>query len=124
MSSATLTMTHFLSRDRSRPLQSSRLTETSRCIRGAEWGWLRSTSHVVFVTRDFMDSGLPRRAAQRLGYFASNVRNARTHERTDAHQRGDRFENVTNIVLSRLFHDTNFFYSINARKRQAVELRK
>jgi len=52
------TTTHFLSRDRSRPRQNSRLTETSRCIRGAEWGWLRSTSHVVFVTRDFMDRDL------------------------------------------------------------------
>lgn len=51
-------MTYFLSRDRSRPLQSSRLIETSRCIRGAEWGWLRSTSHVEFVTRDFMDRSL------------------------------------------------------------------
>jgi len=34
----TLKMTYFLFRDHSRPLQSSRLTETSRYIRGAEWG--------------------------------------------------------------------------------------
>lgn len=103
------TMTHFLSRDRSRPLQSSRLTETSRYTRGAEWGWLRSTSHVVFVTRDFMD-----RRATRPPYVEREVR-------TGARQRGeDRFENAPYIAHA-IVPRYDFFCSINARKRQAAE---